>query len=136
MKTVRRKLKSVPGFTLLEMSMVILVMLTLVSAGLFTNRKMTSWRLGREAGETLRTVYSAQRLFLSDNPTRTVTSIVAADIIQYLPSGATALPTVKSLTGTTLNIIVNVTPPVVNAGSGTTYDPSGSSNDSLWDVGE
>lgn len=136
MKTVRRTIPSIPGFTLLEMSMVILVMLTLVSAGLFTNRKMTSWRLGREAGETLRTVYSAQRLFLSDNPTRTVTSIVAADIIPYLPSGATALPTVKSLTGTNLSIIVNVTPPVVNAGTGTTYDPSGSSNDSLWDVGE
>lgn len=136
MKSVRRTFQSLPGFTLLEMSMVILVMLTLVSAGLFTNRKMTSWRLGREAGETLRTVYSAQRLFLSDNPTRTVASIVAADIIPYLPSGATALPTVKSLTGTNLSIIVNVTPPVVNAGTGTTYDPSGSSNDSLWDVGE
>lgn len=136
MKVARRYSSNQDAFTLLEMSMVILVMLTLVSSGLVVNRQMTSWRLGREAGETLRTVYSAQRMFLSDNPTRTVSSIVAADIILYLPSGAATLPTVKSLTNTNLSIIVNVTPPVVNAGSGTAYDPSGKSNDSLWDVGE
>lgn len=136
MKTVRRSTTTKRAFTLLEMSMVILVMLTLVSSGLFVNRKMSSWRLGREAGETLRTVYSAQRMFLSDNPTRTVASIVAADIIPYLPNGAAALPTVKSLSGSPYSVIVNVTPPVVNAGSGTAYDPSGNSNDSLWDVGE
>lgn len=136
MKVARRYSSNQDAFTLLEMSMVILVMLTLVSSGLVVNRQMTSWRLGREAGETLRTVYSAQRMFLSDNPTRTVSSIVAADIIPYLPSGAATLPTVKSLTNTNLSIIVNVTPPVVNAGSGTAYDPSGKSNDSLWDVGE
>ena len=136
MKVARRYPSKQDAFTLLEMSMVILVMLTLVSSGLVVNRQMTSWRLGREAGETVRTVYSAQRMFLSDNPTRTVASIVAADIIPYLPSGATALPTVKSLTNTNLSIIVNVTPPVVNSGSGTAYDPSGKSNDSLWDAGE
>lgn len=136
MKMTRRSHLKKSAFTLLEMSMVILVMLTLASGGLFVNRKMTSWRLGREAAETLRTVYSAQRMFLADNPTKTVTTIVASDLVPYLPSGATSVPTVKSLTGSTLSIIVNVTPPVVNAGSGTTYDPSGISNDSLWDVGE
>lgn len=135
MKVARRYPSKQDAFTLLEMSMVILVMLTLVSSGLVVNRQMTSWRLGREAGENLRTVYSAQRMFLSDNPTRTVASLVAADIIPYLPSGAAALPTVKSMTNTTLTIAVNETPPVLKQGS-TTYDPSGKSNDSLWDAGE
>jgi hypothetical protein len=46
------------------------------------------------------------------------------------------MPTVKSMTGATLSVIVNVSPPVINAGSGVTYDPSGSNRDSLWDVGE
>lgn len=135
MKVARRYPSNKNAFTLLEMSMVILVMLTLVSTGLIANRQMTAWRFGREAGETLRTVYSAQRMFLSDNPTRTVTSLVAADIVPYLPSGAATLPTVKSMTNTNLTIAVNVTPPVLKEGS-TTYDPSGKSNDSLWDVGE
>ena len=45
------------------------------------------------------------------------------------------MPTVTSLSNTSLNIIVNVMPPVVNNGSGVAYDPSGSTTDSLWDVG-
>lgn len=124
------------GVTLLEMSMVILVLLTLIGTGLVVNRKMGEWRLGREAGETLRSVYSAQRMFLADNPTRLVSSITATELVRYLPNGATTMPTVKSLTGADLGIIVSVSPPVVNAGSGTTYDPSGNSKDSLWDVGQ
>ena len=124
------------GFTLLEMTIVIMVLIALISTGLFVTRKMDDWRLGREASETLRQVYAAQRMFLADNPTRLVSSIVANDVVPYLPSGATALPTVKSLNNTNLSIIVNVSPPVVNAGSGVVYDPSGSNRDSLWDVGE
>ncbi len=116
--------------------MVILVLLSLIGTGLVVNRKMGEWRLGREAGETLRSVYSAQRMFLADNPTRLVSSITATELGRYLPGGVTTMPTVKSLTGADLGIIVNVSPPVVNAGSGTTYDPSGNSKDSLWDVGQ
>ena len=97
---------------------------------------MNEWKLGREAGETLRTVYSAQRMFLADNPTKLVGDITAANLIPYLPNNATAMPTVKSLTGASLSIMVNVSPPVINAGSGVVYDPSGSSTDSLWDVGK
>ncbi len=136
MKTPSHNSRSRPGFTLLEMTIVIMVLISLISTGLFVTNKMDDWRLGREASETLRQVYSAQRMFLADNPTRLVSSIVANDVIPYLPTGATALPTVKSLTGTNLNIIVNKSPPVINAGSGVVYDPSGSNRDSLWDVGE
>lgn len=124
------------AFTLLEMTMVILVMMVLIGAGFVATNKMDEYKLGREASETLRTVYTAQRLYLADNPTKTVSAIVDADIIPYMRSSASSLPTVKSLTGTQLTIIVNRSPPVINAGSGVPYDPSGSSTDSLWDVGQ
>ncbi len=75
-------------------------------------------------------------MYLADNPTVPVANITAANVLAYLPNGATVMPTVKSLTGTTLSILVTVSPPVINAGSGTAYDPSGSNKDSLWDVGE
>jgi prepilin-type N-terminal cleavage/methylation domain-containing protein len=124
------------GFTLLEMTVVIMVLLALISTGLFVNRRMDEWRRGREASESLRAVLSAQRMFLADNPTRAVSSLTSAELVPYLPMGGTSIPTVRSLTNSVLSIRIDVSPPVVNAGTGTTYDPSGSSTDSLWDVGE
>ena len=127
-----------PGraFTLLEMSIVILVLLALIGTGLFVSKQMDEWKLGRQASETLRSVYSAQRMYLADNPTASVGSLTPTLLIPYLPNQATSMPTVTSLTGTQLSILITVSPPVVNAGSGVTYDPSGSNTDSLWDVGE
>ncbi len=124
------------AFTLLEMSIVLLVLMALIKMGLFTYKKMDEWKLGRTASETLRTVYAAQRLYLADNPTVSVANITSDNLLSYMPTTVTTLPTVKSLTGADLTIIVNVSPPVINAGSNVTYDPSGSSTDSLWDVGE
>lgn len=48
----------------------------------------------------------------------------------------TAIPTVESLEGTQLSIIINTIPPVVDAGGGAIYDPSGSNSDTLWDIGQ
>ena len=124
------------AFTLLEMTIVLMVLICLLSTGLFVSTKIDEWKLGRQAAESLRSVYSAQRMYLADNPTVAVASLTATQLIPYLPNQATAMPTVKSLSGATLSILVNVSPPVINAGSGVTYDPSGCSNDSLWDVGE
>ncbi len=124
------------GVTLLEMTLVIMVLLGLIGTGFFVSNKITQWRLGREASEILRTVYSAQRMYLADNPTVDVSTITNSRIIPYLPNKATAMPTVKSLTGANLTIMVNVSPPVSNGGGGVIYDPSGNSKDSLWDVGE
>jgi hypothetical protein len=118
------------------MTIVIMVLIALISTGFFVNGKMDEWRLGREASETLRQVYTAQRMFLAENPTRLVSTITATDVIPYMPGNATALPTVKSLANTNLSILVNVSPPVINAGTGVPYDPSGDNRDSLWDVGE
>lgn len=136
MKTPRLFRHTQKAFTLLEMSMVIMLLLALVKVGLFTSTKLDEWKLGRAASETLRSVYSAQRMYLADNPTADVTTLTSALIIPYLPNNVTVMPTVKSLTGTTLSILVTVSPPVINAGSGTAYDPSGTTKDSLWDVGE
>lgn len=136
MKAQKFPYKFRPAFTLLEMSVVILVLLALIKVGLFSSAKLDEWKLGRTASETLRAVYSAQRMYLADNPTADVTALTSALILPYIPNNVTTMPTVKSLTGATLSILVNVSPPVVNAGSGTTYDPSGSTKDSLWDVGE
>lgn len=136
MKKSRQLITRRPGVTLLEMTIVIMVLLALIGTGLFSYGKMDEWKLGRAASETLRQVYTAQRMFLADNPTRLVSSIVPADIIPYMPGNSTALPTVTSLTGAQLGILVNVSPPVINAGSGVPYDPSGNNRDSLWDIGE
>lgn len=136
MKTPCQPTTARRAFTLLEMTIVIMVLIALLSTGFFVNGKMDEWKLGRAASETLRQVHTAQRMFLADNPTRLVSDIVAADVIPYMPGNATALPTVKSLTGAQLGIAVNVSPPVINAGSGVPYDPSGDNRDSLWDIGE
>lgn len=136
MKKTRQPQFPSRAFTLLELTIVMVVLLSLMGTGLFVSKKMGEWRLGRAASETLRQVYSAQRMFLADNPTRLVSAITSADVIPYLPGGGTALPTVQSLSGAQLGILVNVSPPIINNGSGVAYDPSGNSRDSLWDVGE
>ena len=140
MNTPRQTCRANRAFTLLEMTVVIMVLLALINIGLFSSRKMDEWKLGRAASETLRGVYSAQRMLLADNPTMAPTAITSALVLPYMANNAggtpVALPTVKSLTGTSLGILVSVSPPVINAGSGVAYDPSGSNTDSLWDVGE
>jgi prepilin-type N-terminal cleavage/methylation domain-containing protein len=125
------------AFTLLEMTVVIMIMLALLSTGMFVNKKMDEWKIGRQAAETLNSVYSAQRMFIADNPTRLVSSITAAEIIPYLQNGATSLPTAKSMEGAPLTI--KFTDPLaiyfVDSG-GIRYDPSGSYEDLIWDVGK
>lgn len=137
MKSVVRKFPSVArGLTLLEMTIVILILMTIMGSALVANRKFGEWKAGKEAAEKLRDVYTAQRMFLSDNPTVAVTAILPDQLIPYLPTRAAAMPTVKSLTGTQLAITVTVSPPIINNGTGTYYDPSGNRTDNLWDVGE
>lgn len=124
------------AFTLVELSLVICILLALIGASFGVTRMSKKAQLGREAAETLRTVFTAQRLYLADHPATPVSTLTSAMLIPYLPSHATTMPTVKSLAGGTLSINVTVFPPVVNDGSGSAYDPSGNSKDSLWDVGE
>ena len=136
MKVQRASHGSNPAFTLLEMTIVILVLLALIRIGFVSTKKMTDWRLGRTASETLRSVYAAQRMYLADNPTVPVSSLTSALILPYMPNNVTVMPTVTSLSATSLSIIVTVSPPIINSGNGVAYDPSGSTTDSLWDVGK
>ncbi len=120
------------GFTLLEMTVVIMVLLALIGTGLGVSQQYQKWQLGRAASEDLRTVYAAQRMFLSDNPTQDIATITEANLIPYLPNRAAAMPTVESSDGNQLTIRVNVSPPVLESSPGVAYDKS--PGDSLWEV--
>ena len=136
------------AFSLVEMTVVILAVLALTRIGFVSSKKMSDWKAGRAASETLRSVNTARRLFLADNPTYDVTQLrmnkdgLAGDIFSYLPnnSGTMPVPTVQSLSGVALSIKVNdvalISPVYPITTSGTRYDPSPSTTDSLWDVGE
>ena len=123
------------GLTLIELTVVILVLLAMTSLAIYYTGGLDKWNKGKDASEKLRSVHAAQKAFLADNPTVAVSTLTAARIIPYLPSGETSLPTVVSETGAALTIRLTVSPPVLLDGGGVVYDPSGNSNDGLWDVG-
>lgn len=128
------------GFTLIEMSLVIFILIALLSFGFGLSSAITNWKLGRAGSEALRTVYTAQRTYLADHPTTAVGALTHDMLRPYMPNGTAAIPTCTSLTNSQLFVRVNVSPPVLTATAGgvagVTYDPSGRPNDSLWDVGE
>lgn len=124
------------GVTLIEMSLVIFLLIALMSTGLYFSSAISTWKKGRDASEVLRGAHIAQRTYLADYPTTAVNTLTRTRLLPYLPGNVSTFPTVTSLTGASLNVKVNVSPPVVDAGNGTTYDPSGNPKDSLWDVGE
>jgi prepilin-type N-terminal cleavage/methylation domain-containing protein len=123
------------GFTLVEMTVVIAVILVLVGAASLGVKPYYAYRDGRAAGEILRAVKAAQLMYLSDNPSAAVTSLTSGptgNLVQYMPQGN--WPTLPSVNGVAPTINCAVFPPVAVL-SGTTYDPSGSTTDGLWDVG-
>ena len=123
------------GFTLVELTVAIAVILILVGAASLAVKPYYAFRDGRQAGETLRAVKAAQLMYLSDNPSALLTSLTlgsTGNLTPYMPSGAS--PTLPSVNGVTPTINCTVFPPVAVLG-GATYDPSGSSTDGLWDVG-
>jgi type II secretory pathway pseudopilin PulG len=131
------------GLTLLEMTIVIMMLLALVKIGLYSSSKMDEWKAGRAASEDLRSVYSAQRMYLADHPITPVATLTDEMLIPYLPNRGAVAPVslvaafqpIKALTGPDLGFNVQVSPPVLTQG-GAPYDPSGGLRDSLWDVGE
>ena len=129
------------GFTLIELSVVIFILIALLSMGFGMSKSIDKWKKGKEASETLRSVYTAQRLYLADHPTVAVNTLNPTMVAPYIPNGTgNTVPTAVSLTNATLYARVNVSPPIWTTSSGgtsgTAYDPSGSSTDSLWDVGQ
>ena len=131
-----REARLASGTTLLELTVVIMVILSMIGATMYFSGNINEWRQGKLGSEALREVYAAQRAFLADNPRRTVGSLTTGELIPYLPNQAAALPTPEALDGSTLVVKVTVSPPVLTTAGGSTYDPSGTTKDSLWDVGE
>jgi prepilin-type N-terminal cleavage/methylation domain-containing protein len=127
-----RASRSKSGFTLVEMTVVIALILVLAGAASLGIKPYYAYRDGRAAGEMLRAVKAAQLMYLSDNPSTPVANLTQALLLPYMPNGA--WPTLPSVNGQVPTINCAVFPPVAVLG-GATYDPSGSPIDGLWDVG-
>lgn len=123
------------GVTLIEMTVVILVLLSLTGAFFASSGSIGDWQKAKEASSILREVDVAQREFLANNPQRAVDTLTVAEVAGYLPGRPTTLPTAVDLDGNTLTINISVAPPVLMSGT-SPYDPSASTTDSLWDVGK
>lgn len=123
------------AFSLIEVTLVICLLLALAGITAYSVSSMNDWKKGREAGENLRSVYLAQKSFLADQPSKGFATFTAEELIPYLPGNPGAMPVQTGKSGEALTINVQVMPPVLQSGT-TTYDPSGSSTDSLWDVGK
>lgn len=123
------------AMTLLEMTVVIIVLLTLISLSVFSVNGYREWQRGTEAARVLRMVYNAQRTYLAEHPTESVSSLTAAKVIPYLSDNASELPTAVAMDSSILTVKVSVSPPVLVDADGGDYDPSGDTDDGLWDVG-
>lgn len=129
--SVRRRREK--GLSLVELTLVIAILLALSTIGIVSYQNLSTWRKGKSAGIELRSVYAAQRLYLADHPTSSPDAMETSILLPYLPNG-NALPDVDSLDGIPLTIRITSIPPVFLSGDAV-YDPSGSPNDGLWDVG-
>ena len=109
-------------------------MLALASIVTYSVASMTNWRKGRDASEKLRSVYLAQKSYLADQPSKSFATFTNAELIPYLPGRPGAMPTQTGQSNETLNINVQVMPPVFRNGTAL-YDPSTSTTDAIWDVG-
>lgn len=123
------------GFSLVEVTLVIGLMLSLASVIAYSVSSIGSWRLGREASESLRSVYIAQKSYLADHPAKDRSTFTAAELIPYLPGNPGAMPSQQGANKETLTIDVKVMPPIFRKGT-SAYDPSSSNTDGLWDVGK
>lgn len=131
----RRRARSLSGLTLIEITVVIVILITLIGLSVFAIGGYNNWQLAAEASQKLKMVYNAQRTYLSEHPTQSVSTVTAAQIIPYLSDKSDELPTVEGEDGSQYSIKVDVSPPVIVTSSGAVYDPSGSPDDGLWDVG-
>jgi type II secretory pathway pseudopilin PulG len=123
------------GLTILEMTVVILVLLTLAGISFYAMTGYREWQRGSEGARVLRMVYNAQRTYLAEHPIESPSALTAEKIIPYLSGGSNALPTAQALDDGVLTVDVTVSPPVLLDSDGNDYDPSGDTDDGLWDVG-
>lgn len=122
------------GFTLIEISLVIGLLLGLAMFAGMNISAVRDWQQGKDASISLQAVFAAQRAYMADHPTASIASVSATELQTYLPEGWSAIPTVFSLNDDSLTVDHTVMPPRLLWGS-TVYDPSGNGKDGLWDTG-
>lgn len=123
------------GFTLMEVSLVIALILGLTTFIGFSVSAISDWQRGKNAGLGLQAVYATQRAYMADHPTADIATVTTAQLQVYLPSGWSAMPTFKGLNDESLTLDHAVMPPRLELGNAV-YDPSGKSSDGLWDAGQ
>ena len=121
------------GFSLIEISLVIALMLGLMSIVGFNIYSMRDWQKGKDAGLSLQAVFAAQRSYLADHPTANIATVSSAQLETYLPAGWSVMPTFQSLDDEVLTLDHTVMPPTLLLGE-TPYDPSGNPSDGQWDA--
>lgn len=123
------------GFTLIEISLVIGLLLGLATFAGMNISVVRDWQRGKDAALSLQAVFAAQRSYLSDHPTADIAEVSAAQLQVYLPQGWSTMPVVVSLDNDELSIDHTIMPPRLMLGTAV-YDPSLKGNDGLWDVGQ
>ena len=123
------------GFTLIEISMVIGLLLALTTFATMNVSAVRDWQRGKDAAISLQAVFAAQRAYMADHPTAEIADVSSVDLQTYLPQGWASIPTATSLRGETLTVNHLVMPPQWQLGV-TVYDPSGNGSDGLWDTGQ
>jgi prepilin-type N-terminal cleavage/methylation domain-containing protein len=123
------------GFTLIEISLVIGLLLGLATFAGMNISAVRDWQKGKDASLSLQAVFAAQRAYLSDYPTSDIAVVSTAELQVYLPQGWSSMPVVASLDNDTLTIDHTIMPPRLMLGT-TVYDPSTKGSDGLWDAGQ
>jgi prepilin-type N-terminal cleavage/methylation domain-containing protein len=123
------------GFSLIEISLVIALILGLMSVVGMNIYAMRDWQEGKDAGLSLQAVFAAQRGYMADHPTADIASVPTAQLEAYLPAGWTTMPVFRSLEDDVLTLDHSVMPPRLLLGDAA-YDPSGSTSDGLWDTNQ
>jgi prepilin-type N-terminal cleavage/methylation domain-containing protein len=123
------------GFSLLEISLVIALLLVLSTFAGLTVTSVRNWQRGKDAALSLQAVFAAQRAYLADHPTANIALVSSAQLQDYLPQGWSSMPTFTGLNNEVITLDHTVMPPRLYA-DGSVYDPSGKPNDGLWDTGK
>jgi type II secretory pathway pseudopilin PulG len=135
MKTLSTAKKYQGAFTLVEICLVIGLIIALTSFIGLSVVTVRNWQAGKSASLSLQAVYSAQRSFMADHPTAQISTVTKSQLENYLPQGWAAMPVFSGIEGQTLTLDHTVMPPRILDG-GVVYDPSGKSDDGIWDLGK
>jgi len=135
LNTSLKRSRGAPGFSLLELSLVLALTLGLIGAIGFGFSAVQRWKKGKNGALALQAAYAAQRGYMADHPTADIATVTTANLEAYLPQGWTSMPAVAGLSGEALTIDHTIMPPKLMLGTAV-YDPSGKSDDGLWDTSE